>query len=818
MLSLSTASWANDATAAVRSLGKSKGFALAAILLLTLGIALNLTVFGIANSALFQAQPGVRDPKSLALIGRTDNGRGFDNTSWAAFEELRNGARLFEGIAASDPKPFAFGYGPSTVRVMGASVSSNYFAVLGVKALQGRVLDPSLGWTPGKDKHVVLSHRFWMNELGGDAKYVNAEVTVNGQPFTVIGVAEPGFRGHELVRNADMWVATPAIQGGALTSPFYTRADFSALTMVGRLRNGVSRRAGEQELQAIFDGFRRKHAKEIEGQGVVANAYTPLANAEIEDIATKVFAVFGALTGLVLLSVCANLAGLVLARSVARQRETAIRLSLGASRWDVIRQMLAEGFALALPAGALGLLLSFWIGEFYLQGLHVDAFRVDLNLTPTALSYAYLAGLLCFAVLSFTFFPAWQATRLDLETALRAGGAAIGGTRTWMRESLVFVQVFVSVLLLAGAALLGQTLLHLSGVDTRMKPDHLLTLAVEPGQSTATQEKQQQFFVQLRERILAIPGVLEASSMAMPPLAGGGMGLGRIHGGSIEKAKATGSDSNIVGPRFFETVGMPILRGRGIGEQDTAKAQRVAVLNETLARRMFGDADAIGQTLYLTDEAEPVAYTVVGLVADGRYRDLTEKPRTMFYVSSQQVPFGRQHLAIRTQGDPLALVEPVRRAVASLDPNLPVFDVKTMETRVSEAALPWKILSMAAIGSGTIAALIAAVGLVGLIAWNVARRTREIGLKLALGAPAGRLLGEVLLRGLRVSLVALLCGLAVAYAVAPLLGEYLFRVNPRAPGLYLGIALGVAMALGLAAWIPARRSTLISPMEALRHE
>jgi len=263
---------------------------------------------------------------------------------------------------------------------------------------------------------------------------------------------------------------------------------------------------------------------------------------------------------------------------------------------------------------------------------------------------------------------------------------------------------------------------------------------------------------------------------------------------------------------------MPILRGRGIGEGDTAKAQRVAVINESLARRMYGDADAIGQTLYLTSEVEPDAYTVVGLVADGRYRDLTEKPRTMFYVSSQQVPFGRQHLAIRTQGDPLALVEPVRRAVATLDPHLPVFDVKTMEARVSASAMPWRIMSMAAIGSGVIASLIAAVGLIGLIAWSVARRTREIGLKLALGAPRERLLGEVLLGGIRVSLIALVCGLVAAYFAMPLLSEYLFGVNPRDPGLYFAIALGAGTALALAAWIPARRSTLISPMEALRHE
>jgi len=339
-----------------------------------------------------------------------------------------------------------------------------------------------------------------------------------------------------LVRKADVWVALPTAQGGSLNDPIFNDPDFSVTTMVGRLKPGASRRAAEEEAQAIFARLREKHPRQLAGQSVKANPYMPLGDENIADVAAKALATFGVLTGLVLLTVCANLAGLVLARSMARQRETAIRLSLGATRWDVCRQMLAEGLILAFPAALFGLLLSSWLGDVYLQGLQVDAFTVDLNMTPTWRTWAYLSGLMLFAVLSFTAFPAWQASRVGWDTALRSGGASIGSQKTWMRETLVFVQVFVSVILLAAAVLSGKTVLNLARVDTRMKPDHSLTMAVEPGQTGASNDAQQRFSTELRERVAALPGVVEASSMAMPPLTGGGMGLGAVYGGQVAQA------------------------------------------------------------------------------------------------------------------------------------------------------------------------------------------------------------------------------------------------------------------------------------------
>jgi len=242
------------------------------------------------------------------------------------------------------------------------------------------------------------------------------------------------------------------------------------------------------------------------------------------------------------------------------------------------------------------------------------------------------------------------------------------------------------------------------------------------------------------------------------------------------------------------------------------------VLNQSLARRLFGEQEAIGQTLYIDERPRPVAYSVVGIVADGLYRDLNERPRTMFYLAAPQMPMGRIHLAIRTRGNPLEMVEAVRGAVAALNPNLPVFDIKTMETRIEEAALPWRVMSAVAVGSSIVASLIAATGLIGLIAWSVARRTREIGLKLTLGAPNAKILRETLLRGVRVSMIGMACGIAAAVALAGFVEEYLFQVEPRDPALYLAIAAGGALSLLLAAWLPARRAVRISPMEALRHE
>ncbi len=807
----------DDVKVSLRLLMKSKGFSLVSILLLAFGIGMNMSIFAIANCALFRPMQGVKDPETLALVGRTQNGQGFDNTSWATYAELRKGSHLFADLAAYDMRPFSLAVDGRTERLMGGQVSENYFETLGVKPALGRLFRRDEGQKAKEDTVAILSYSYWQSQFGGDRSLVGKSVVVNGHPFTIIGIAEAGFRGHE-IRQGDMWVLLPTTALFSGSDEFMRRYDYSQIVMVGRLQPGVDVKASQQEIKAIFGGVQRRFPRELENQGMRVTPYHPLGQADIREVAIQVFSVFGVLCSLVLLSVCANLGGVVLARALARQREFAIRLSLGAGRWQIIRQMLVEASLLTFPGAALGMMIAIWVGDIFLSSLPIDGFMVSLNLTPDWRALLMLAALCTFSVLSFVALPVWQTTRLNLQIVLKGGEGSVASQRSWAREGLVFVQVFVCVILLSGAALLGKTLWNLNQVDLRMLPDHLLSVAVHPGLNGYKTVAAKDLFRRITERLAAMPGVVSATSTMMLPLSGGGIGIGALHGGNIEKKNPLSSDVSIVGPRYLETLGIPILRGRDIKDSDTANSQQVTVLNETIARRIFGDAEPVGRSIFLMDEGKSRPLLVVGLARDSAYRTLGEEKRSMFFVPAQQQDSSRQNFLVRTKGEPMALLEPVKKAIAEFDPNLPIYDIRTMQAQLDTAAWPWRAMSIVAVIAGSLAALIAIVGLFGLIAWTVTRRIREIGLTMALGADNKVILRETVWRGARSAIFAAVIGFAVSLLLAGQLKEFLFGMNPRDPLLFLSLALGFALVVAAAIFGPARRALRISPLEALRHE
>lgn len=807
----------DDVKVSMRLLMKSKGFALVAILLLACGIGLNMSVFAIANCALFRPMQGVKDPKTLALIGRTQNGSGFDNTSWATYSQLRRGSRLFADLAAFSVRPFSLAVDGRTERLMGGEVSENYFDTVGVKPAFGRLFRRDEGQKAKEDTVAVLSYSYWQAQFGGDRSLVGKSVLVNGHPFTIVGIAEPGFRGHE-IRQGDIWVLFPTTALFSGSDEFLQRYDYSMLTMVGRLKSGIDVKATQQEVRAIFDGLQRRFPRELEHQGMRVTAYHPLGQADAREIAIQVFSVFGALCALVLLSVCANLGGVILARALARQREFAIRLSLGAGRWQIIRQMLVEASLLTLSGAALGMTIAVWIGDLFMTSLPFDGFTVSLNLSPDWRALLILVGLCVFSILSFVALPVWQTTRLNLQIVLKGGEGSVVSQKSWAREGLVFVQVFVCVVLLSGAALLGKTLWNLNQVDLRMKPDHLLSVAIHPGLNGYNAPAAKDLFRRLQERLTTMPGVVSATSTAMLPLSGGGIGIGGLHGGSIDKKMPLQSDVSIVGPRYLETMGIPILRGRDIRDSDSANSQQVTVLNETIARKFFGDEEPVGRSIFLIDEGKSRPLLVVGLARDSAYRMLGEEKRSMFFVPAQQQDSSRQTFLVRTKSEPMALLEPVKKVIAELDPNLPIYDIKTMQAQLDSASWPWRAMSIVAVIAGSLAALIAVVGLFGLISWTVTRRIREIGLKMALGADNKVILRETVWRGARSAILAAVSGFAVSLLLAGQLKEFLFGLDPRDPLLFLSLAAGFALVIAAAIFGPARRALRISPLEALRYE
>ncbi len=806
----------SDARVSLRLLLKTKGFAVVSILLLAFGIGMNMTLFTIANCALFKPMTGVKHADMLAVVGRTQSGRGFDNTSWATYSDLRKGSQLFSDLAAFDLRPFSLAVDGRTERLMGAEVSENYFDTLGVKPSSGRLFRRDEGQKAGEDPVAVLSHTYWQSHFGSDLTLIGKSVQVNGHPFTIIGIAEKGFRGHE-VRQGDLWVLIPTTTLFSNSTDLLNRYDFSLLVMVGRLKPNIDPRAAQREMDALFAGIQKAHPKEMKDQGIRVTPYHPLGQADIRDLAIQVFGVFGVLASLVLLSVCANLGGVVLARAMARQREFAVRLSLGATRFHLMRQMLVEAAMLTIPGALLGLLISAWIGDLFLTSLPIDAFTVQLDTVPDWRSLTVFMALCLFSILSFVTLPLWQTMRSNLQPALKSGENAVGLRKSWVREGLVFVQVFVSVVLLSGAGLLGMTLWNLSSVDLNMKPDHLLSVSINPRLNGYKDAASQDLYTRLQQRLESMPGIVSVSSTAMLPLAGGGLGIGSLYGGAIPKEDPIFSDASVVGPRYLETIGMSLLRGRDFQSSDTKNSQPVVILNQIFARKFFGDQDPIGRYLYLKDEAIK-AMLVVGVAANASYRSIGESPRDMFFVPVRQFDFGQQSFLIRTRYAPLTMLDPVKAAISSLDPNLPVYDPKTMEMQLDQAAWPWRAMGLVAITSSALAALIAFVGLFGLIAWTVARRTREIGLKMALGAANKTILQETIWRGARAAIFAAITGFAFSLLAAGQLSEFLVGVNPRDPLLFLGIAFGFTLVVAAAILAPARRALTISPMEALRYE
>lgn len=806
-----------DAKVSLRLIFKAKGFALVSILLLGLGIGLNMTLFSVANSVLFRPMTGVKEAEGLAMIGRTNNGRGFDNTNWPVYSELRKGSQLFSELAAYDLRAFSLAVDGRTERLSGSEVTENYFSTLGVQPAMGRLFRPDEGQKPGADPVAVLSYSYWKSRFGGDPKLVGKAVRVNGHPFTIIGIAEEGFRGHE-IRQGDMWILLPTTTIFSGSDEFMRNFKWSQLLVVGRLKPGVTHSAAQQELQAIFQGLQRRHPVELENRGLRVTQYHPLGQPHIRDLAVRVFGVFGILCSLILLSVCANLGGVVLARALARQREFAIRLSLGAGRWQLVRQMLVEAMLLTVPGALLGLVLASWTGDVFLSSLPVDGFTVKLDLSPDWRSLSVFAALNLFSLLSFVTPPMWQSLRVSLQPMLKGGEGSVSAQSSWIREALVFVQVFACVVLLCGAALLGKTLWNLNQVDLNMKPDHLLSVAIHPGLNGYKTVATKALFSRVQQGIEALPGVVSATSSAVLPLSGREVGLGPVHGGKLMQQQAFPFAVNLVGPRYFETMGIPLLRGRDIDASDLENSQKVAVINQAMAEQFFGESEAVGKSIFLESDAVLQPLLVVGIAANSSFRDLSETPKPMYFVPVQQYDFKQQSFLIRTHGDPLSLLESVRKTIAGFDPNLPLFEVKTMEDQVESAAWPWKAMSLVSVAASGIAAAIAFVGLFGVIAWTVARRTREIGLKLALGASSSSILRETIWRGARSAILASGIGLGFSLLAAGQLGEFLVGVDPHDPLIFLSIAIGFTLVIALAVFAPARKALHISPMDALRHE
>jgi len=803
---------ANDLRFSVRLLKRNPLFALTAVLSLAIGIGANTTIFTIANAMLFRAPAAVADADRLVDIGRSQDGEGFDNNSYPNYLEVRNRNTVFSDVYAFrfDSQAMSLGGAKGAERIYGSLVTNNYFSTLGVRPALGRLFTRDDREEAGAAPVVVLTHHFWARRFQRDASIVGSSLLINGHPFTVIGVAPEGFRGTTLF-SADLWVpmnmvadATPRQDASMLTS-----RQAAWLLMGGRLKPGVTRERAQAELTLIGSALVREYPQENRGRGLRVAAMSPVPGngAPIAAFLAGLMVV----AGLVLTVACANVAGVLLARATSRRREIAMRLALGAGRGRLIRQMLVESATLFVAGGALGLLLARVMTNLLLALLPAAPVPIDLALMLDARALAFTTALSFAAAMLCGLVPAFHASKRDVVSSLKVDANA-SPERQRLRNLFVVAQVALSVVLVVGAGLFVRALQRANRIDPGFDASGVELASLDLSLGGYTDTTGPIFARELLQRVRAIRDVQSATLSAVLPLGMGGMSMGRLDvpGGPQDLA----ADWNVVEPGYFATLRTPLLRGRDFDDRDRADAPLVAVVNETMARRLWPKDDAIGKVLM---QERTRKLTVIGVARDAKYRTLGDPPRMFLYVPMQQQYVPRTTIVARSTNGQRLAVE-LRTLIASMNANLPIVTSQTLDEYTKFGLVPQRIAASMSGTLGIIGLLLAAMGIYGVTAYMVTSRTREIGIRIALGAERGDVVGMVLRRGMILVLIGIAIGTLLAAAASRVLGSLLFGLPPTDPVTFSAAAALFCM-IGLAAcYVPARRATEIEATQALRAE
>ncbi len=825
-----------DVRFALRTFAKAPLFVGVAVLSLAFGIGANTAIFTLTDQVLVRTLP-VKKPEQLVLLSAVGrhygSNRGANRISYPMYQDFRDHNTVFSGMFCFYEAAMSLSYGGRTERISGELVSGNYFPVLGVKAALGRLFDANDDQMQSSHPVAILSYGYWLSRFAGNPGVIGRKLIINGYPFTVVGVSQPGFSG------TDPGYA-PQVRVPVMMSPKMNQyLDLNDrrsrwVTAFGRLKPGISLEKAKASLQPLFHQMLQMEVREkafakaspYMKQGFLKMSMDALpaskGRSELRRQFSKPLVVLMVTVALVLLIACANVANLLIARATARQKEIAVRLALGSGRRRIVCQLLVESLLLAMAGGAAGLALAIWTDKALVDFLPQSSAPLTLSATPDLRILCFNMVISVLTGIAFGLIPALQSTRPNVAGTLKdQAGAVVGGTSTRLRKLLVVAQIALSLLLLIGAGLFIRSLQKLKELDPGFRATNLLAFKVNPPLNGYGPERTRAFYQQLKESLESLPGVDAAGLAVMPVMEGDEWDQWvTIDSYAPKTGELPDPHMNFLSPDYFKAMEIPLLAGRDFRRTDALNTPKVCIVNEAFAKKYFGMVNAVGHKIGMgIDPGTKTDITIIGVARNTKYESMRDEIPVEVFRPYQQLEFAVGITAyVRTARNPDQIFSSIRKRVHDLDANLPVFEMITLEKQMEDSLVTERLVSSLSSGFGLVATVLASIGLYGVMAYTVTRRTREIGIRMAIGATRA----EVLWLVMREVLLLLGIGIAVALPAAWVLAQFvrsqLYGIQPADPASIGAAVFAIAAVATLAGYVPALRATRVDPMRALRYE